>query len=331
MKANKKNILTLIFSILLGLLILAYVISNAGWHDIIRAFETLSFYEYLFVFGLFFIIYLITLARWGIITNAFGYQVQFSKLLPIRLSDWAIGYITPFSRLGGIPIVAYLFKKECQIEYKKSIAIIILNKVMDFAAALMIALTGILLFLFSYSDYISGEVSFAILFAVLLLSAIIYMFFANIARQEGFFSKITVYFKKILHSSVHKGIVVVEKELHDFFSTNKKKVVIAMCVSLIIDLLTITNYKIMALFLGVNLSFVQLLILFALITVAYFVPTPGSLGSLEGAIALGFYTMGYGVGVGVAFALILRSFELILTGMGLLFVSYFGIKLKGLN
>ena len=331
MKAKKTNLLALILSILLGLLLLAYVISNAGWSDIIKAFETLSFYEYLFVFGFFFIIYLITLARWGIILGAFGHHVQFAKLLSIRLSEWTIGYITPFSRLGGEPVMAYLFKKECRIEYKKSIAIIILNKMMDFAAALIISIIGILLFLFSYSDYISGKVSFAILFAVLLLSAIIYMFFVKIARREGFFSRITVYFKEIFHSSVHKGIVRVEQELQDFFKRNTKKVVIAMCISLIICLLTITNYKIMALFLGINLSFVQLLMLFALITVAYFVPTPGSLGSLEGAIALAFYAMGYGVGVGVAFALVLRSFELIMTGMGLLFVSYFGIKLKGLS
>jgi uncharacterized protein (TIRG00374 family) len=327
----KKNTLTLLLSLLLGLLILAYVISTAGWSDIANAFEMLSFYKYLFVFGFFFVIYLIILARWGIILSAIGYHLPFAKLLSLRLSEWAFGYITPFSRMGGEPLLAYLFKKECKIEYKKGIAAIVLNKVLDFAAALILAVIGILLFLFNYGGYLSEKVSFAILFAVLLLSAIIYMFFVKIAKKEGFFSRISVYFKKIFHSSIHNGIVLVEKELHNFFIKNKRKIVITMCISLIIDLLTIANYKILALFLGINLSFIQLLMIFALITVAYLVPTPGSLGSLEGALALAFYAMGYGAGIGVAFALILRSFELILTGMGLLFISYFGIKLKGFN
>ena len=322
----KKNTLTLLLSLLLGLLILAYVISTAGWSDIANAFEMLSFYKYLFVFGFFFVIYLIILARWGIILNAIGYHLPFAKLLSLRLSEWAAGYITPFSRMGGEPLLAYLFKKECKIEYKKGIAVIVLNKVLDFAAALILAIIGILLFLFNYGGYLSEKVSFAILFAVLLLSAIIYMFFVKIAKKEGFFSRISVHFKKIFHSSIHGGILLVEKELHNFFVKNKRKIVITMCISLIIDLLTIANYKILALFLGINLSFIQLLMIFALITVAYLIPTPGSLGGLEGALALAFYAMGYGAGIGVAFALILRSFEVVLTGMGLLFISYFGIR-----
>jgi uncharacterized protein (TIRG00374 family) len=326
-----KNTLTVLLSFLLGLLLLAYVISNVGIESILRAFELVSFYKYLFAFGFFFLIYLIILARWGIILSAMGNYVPFAKLLPIRLSEWAFGYITPFARMGGEPVMAYLFNRECGIRYRKAIAAIILNKVMDWAAALIIAIIGILLFMLSYSGYLSKRMSFAIIAAIAVLSVLVYLFFIKIGKREGFFSKITQYFRKIFHSNIHNSILIVEKELHEFFKKNKKKITIVLCLSLIIDLLTIVNYKILALFLGANLSFAQLLMIFALITVAYLVPTPGSLGSMEGALALAFYALGYGAGVGVAFALILRSFELILTGLGLLFLSYFGIKLKGIQ
>ena len=326
-----KNTLGLVLSLLLGLFIIAYAISSAGWKEVFSAFELLSFYKYLCIFGFYFLIYLITLARWGTILGSMGYHIIFAKLLSFRLSEWSMGYITPFSRLGGEPLLAYLFKKECKIPYRKGIAVIILNKIMDFASALMLAIIGVLLFLFSYSAYLSQKMGFAILFTVLMLSALVYLFFIKIAKKEGFFSRITVYFKKIFHSDIHNSILMVEKELHDFFKKHKKKVIMTMCISVIIQLLTIVNYKILALFLGINLSFVQLLMIFALVTVAFLVPTPGSLGSLEGAMALAFYALGYGAGAGVAFALILRSFELILTGIGLLFISYYGIKLKGLK
>jgi uncharacterized protein (TIRG00374 family) len=321
-----KSTLTALLSLLLGLLLLAYIISNVGIESIVKAFELVSFYKYLFAFGFFFLIYLITLARWGIILSAMGNYVPFAKLLPIRLSEWAFGYITPFARMGGEPVIAYLFNRECGIRYRKGIAVIILNKIMDWTAALIITIIGILLFMLNYSSYLSRKMSFVIITAVVILSVIIYLFFIKIGKREGFFSKIAWYFRKIFHSSIQKGILIVEGELHEFFNKNKKKITVVMCLSLIIDLLAIVNYKILALFLGANLSFVQLLMIFALITVAYLVPTPGSLGSMEGALALGFYALGYGAGVGVAFALILRSFELILTGLGLLFLSYFGIK-----
>jgi len=328
---KKNNALTLLLSLLLGLFILAYVVSSAGINNIIKAFELVSFYKYLFAFGFYFLIYLLALARWGMVLVAVKHNVPFAKLLSLRLSEWAFGYITPFARMGGEPIMAYLFKKECKIEYKEGIAVIILNKVMDWAAALIITIIGILLFMLSYSGYLSKKMSFAIIAAVLILSVLTYLFFIKIGKREGFFSAVTKYFKKIFHSNIHNGVLKVENELHDFFRKNKRRVIIALCISLIINLLTIANYKILALFLGANLSVVQLLMIFALITVAYLVPTPGSLGSLEGAMAIVFYALGYGAGVGVAFALILRSFELILTGLGLLFISYYGIKLKGAN
>ena len=58
-----KNTLTVLLSFLLGLLLLAYVISNVGIDSIIRAFELISFYKYFFMFGFFFLIYLILLSN----------------------------------------------------------------------------------------------------------------------------------------------------------------------------------------------------------------------------------------------------------------------------
>jgi len=326
-----KNTLMLVLSLLLGLLMLAYVVSSAGINEIAQAFELLSFYKYLLVFGFYFLIYLIILARWGIILSNIGHHIPFSKLLSFRLSEWAFGYITPFSRLGGEPVMAYLFKRESGISYRQGIAAIILNKMMDFSAALMLTLVGVILFLLNYSSYLSKNASFAVLFVVLLLSALVYLFFIKIAKQEGFFSRITAYFKKIFHSSIHNSIIMVEKEMQEYFRKNRKKAITAASVTIITNLLMLVVYKVLALFLGVNLSFIQVLMVFALITIAYLVPTPGSLGSLEGALALSFYALGYGAGAGVAFALVIRSFELVLTGMGLLFISYYGVKLKGLN
>ena len=326
----KKNTLTLLLSLLLGLLILTYVISNAGWNDIIRAFELLSFYKYLFLFGFYFLIYLITLARWGIILNSIGRHVPFAKLLSIRLSEWAVGYITPFSRLGGELVMAYLFKKECNLRYRKGLSVIVVNKIMDFASALIFAVIGIILFAVMYSRLLPKKISWTYILVILFFSLLIYLFYFKMSRKEGFFSMLIKPFGKIFPDSIRKGTLIIEKELHDFLK-DKKRIIAAFSISIIINLLTLANLKILGLFLGMNLSLIQLLMIYAFIVFSYFIPIPGSLGSFEGSLALIFALLGYGAGIGVVFALIIRSFELILTGLGLLFVSYYGIKLKGLN
>ena len=323
-----KKYLMLIISLIVGMALFSVVIATSDLNNLLGIFEIFSFYKYLLVFSLFFIIYMVTLARWGMTLDLIGHHVPFAKLLSIRLSEWAFGYITPFARLGGEPVMAYLFKKECHIKYRQGIAVIILNKVLDFTSALSLSVIGILFFVIAYSNMLPKKATFVLVLVVLFLSSLVYLFYIKIIKRKGFFSMFTKIFKK---TDIHNGILLVENELHELFNKKKKKITSALCISFVIAFLTLVNYKILAVFVGANLTIVQVIMVFAFLVVAFMVPIPGSLGSMEGAMALAFALMGFSAGQGIAFALILRSCELILTGMGSIFFSYYGIKLKGLG
>jgi len=323
---NWRKALMLILSLLIGILLFVSVISLTGTKKIAEAFAIFSFYKYLLVFGLFFLIYLLTLARWGMTLNAMKHHVPFAKLLSIRLAEYAVGYITPSAKMGGVPVMAYLFKKECRLKYRQGLAVIVLNKIMDFTSGIIFSILGAALFFVMYGVYLSKKANFFIAAVVLILAGLIFFFYFKINRKEGFFSLLTKPFKKMLHTTIHKGILLVEQELHNFFEKEKKRLVVLVCISLIINLLTFINYKILALFLGINLSFVQLIMIFTAINIASMLPIPGALGSMEWSLALLFYLFGYTARLGVAFSLIFRSFELITTALGLLFLSHYGIK-----
>jgi len=323
-----KKHLMLIISLIVGAALFSAVIATSDISSLLGIFEIFSFYKYLLVFSFFFIIYMITLARWGMTLDLVKHHVPFAKLLSIRLSEWTFGYITPFARLGGEPVMAYLFKKECHIKYRQGIAVIILNKVLDFTSALSLSIIGILFFVIAYSSMLPKKATFVLVLVVLFLSALVYLFYIKIIKRKGFFSMFTKIFK---NTNIHNGILLVERELHELFKKKKKKIVAALCISFVISFLTLVNYKILAVFVGANLTIVQVIMVFAFLVVAFMIPIPGSLGAMEGAMALAFALMGFSVGQGIAFALILRSCELIFTGVGSIFLSYYGIKLKGLG
>lgn len=318
-------------SIAFGIALLLLVLHFTGIDDVTKILEIFSFYKFLLVFGFFFIIWLIILARWGIVLNAVGNHVPFSKLLPLRLCEFAVGYITPFSRLGGEPILAYLFKKECGISYKDSMTAIIANKALDFISGIIFASSGIALFIAFYGSKLPNRAIIIMITFMLILSGACYLFYKKINKKEGFFSVIIRPFKGIIHENIHKGIAEVESGLHNLIKRHKIGLVNTLWISLIIQLLIIANYKIIGLFLGLNLSFINLLIIFSFINLSFIIPIPGSLGSMEAASALVFLILGYSAGLGVAFALILRTFELTITGIGLIFSAYYGVKLKGIN
>ncbi|MEM2956473.1 MAG: lysylphosphatidylglycerol synthase transmembrane domain-containing protein [Candidatus Pacearchaeota archaeon] len=321
-----KKIILLIISSIIGMILFAAVIFTSDIKRIINIFEIFSFYKYLIVLIFYIVIYLITLARWGMILDTFGYHIPFTKLLSMRLSEWTFGYLTPFARLGGEPVMVYLFKKECNIKYRKGIAIIILNKVLDFTAALSLCIVGITFFAVFYNDMLPKKATFLLALTITLLSMLTYLFYIKIKRKKGFFS---MFIKAFKNTDVHNGILLVENELYKFFKKHKKKIISSLCISFIIAFMTLISYKILAVFIGANLSLAQVLIVFTFLVIAFILPIPGSLGSMEGSMALAFVLMGFSAGQGVAFALILRSCEFILTGIGSIFLSYYGIKLKG--
>jgi len=323
----KKEGLFVLFSILLGAVIFIAVAFSVDLSKVLQTLQLISISDFAVLFGLYAVIFLISLARWGMTLSAFGYNISFKKLLSFRLSEWACSYITPFSRLGGEPVMAYLFKKESKIKYRRGISVIILNKVFDFASALVLVLIGLILLIANYWDFITGKMLIFIIAAIFILVILVYLFYVKTIKKEGFFTMMLKPFRKIIpHKSLHENIKIVEHELAEFFRKNTKRVIALGIISLIFQLLVLVEYKLIGLFLGVNLSIVHILVINIFLVLSFMIPIPGSLGGMEGMLAFVFGLLGFGASKGFAFSLTLRLLEVIVMLIGLVVTYYYGIK-----
>jgi uncharacterized protein (TIRG00374 family) len=313
-------------SVIIGIAMFAVVGLSVNFNNVFETLQLFSLSKFLILFVFSFILYIITLARWGITINAFGHSIPFTKLLSFRLTEWAIGYVTPFSRLGGEPIMAYLLKKEGKLKFRKGISTIIINKVFDFAAGIILMLVGFVLLIVNYWDILTGKMIFMLIAAIAVLAFLIYQFYVKTFRKEGFFTTFLKPFKEIIHKDLHNNVKIVESNLIEFFKQNKRKLVILGIISFMYQILVLAQYKLICVFLGINVSLVHILIINLFILVAFLVPTPGSLGGMEGAMAFAFALMGFGGSRGFAFTIVLRSVELTFTAAGLIIAYYYGLK-----
>lgn len=318
--------LLILLSIIIGIVLFGIVTASVNTKTVFDTLKLISIDKFLVLFAFYMIVYIISLARWGITINAFGGNITFLKLLSFRLTEWAFCYITPISRLGGEPVMAYLLKKEGKLKYRKGIPVIVINKVFDFASAIILTIIGLVLLFVFYWDALTAKTITILLAAVIGIAFLLYMFYVKTLRKEGFFTMFVKPFKEIIHKKFHDNIKLIEIHLIDFFKQNKKKLIVMGIISLLYQILMLVEYKLLGICLGLNLSVVHLLIINLFMILAFLTPTPGSLGGLEGMLAFVFSLIGFGGSKGFAFSLAFRAVEIAVTVIGLVVAYYYGLR-----
>jgi uncharacterized protein (TIRG00374 family) len=321
-----KGKLLVFLSVLIGIILFVVVTASVNTSTVMDTLKLISIDKFIILFVFYLIVYIISLARWGITISAFGEYVPFLKLISFRFTEWAFCYLTPLSRLGGEPVMAYLMKKEGKLKYRKGISVIVINKVFDFASALVLAFIGLALLLIMYWDILTGRTITLLIGGVFGLALLIYLFYVKTLKKQGFFTMIIKPFKDMIHKKFHDNIKLVEVHLIEFFKANKKKLIVIGIISLMYQILMLVEYKIIGLFLGINLTLVHLLIINLFLILAFMTPTPGSLGGMEGALAFAFSVLSFGGSKGFAFSLTLRAVEIAMTVIGLGIAYYYGLR-----
>lgn len=319
---------TVAFSLIAGFVIFVAVLFFSNITEVSKAVFSLPFYQFLIVLAIFLVNVLLVTYRWKIILKAQGYDIPFKKAFPAKVGCYAISYLTPFSRLGGEPIRAYIIKKKANVPFLKGFETTIEDKMIEFTSTIVFDICGILILLMSYT--LSRNAAITIIafsvFFVLLLG----FFYFQIIREKEFFSILVRMFQ--IHKikafpEIHSHAKKLEKNISSFFLNHKKTIIKCLLISSLASMVLLLNSMLLMHFMGYKLSFAGALIIYALTAFATAVPIPGALGTYEGFSALAFGILGFTAGTGVAFILLIRLTELSLVAIGVFFVYHYSIKL----
>jgi hypothetical protein len=259
--------------------------------------------------------------------------VPFFVLLKAKLAAYTGNYLTPFLRMGGEPLRALILKKERYVRFRKGLATVIVDKILEFSSGIIFLAVGIFYIIYEYALPIKTELTLAVALIVFIL--FFALFFFALMKRHGFFTlalRISG-MRKIKYGNVkygefaHRHFKVVEDEITAFFKENKKTVIIVVLLSMLIELIMISLFMLLTSFLGFRISLIQGIVLFTLIIFSQLIPTPASLGSFEGMLAFTFSLFGIGAGTGVAFSLVIRALEVLTTLIGFIFFSQYGWKM----
>jgi uncharacterized membrane protein YbhN (UPF0104 family) len=114
-----------------------------------------------------------------------------------------------------------------------------------------------------------------------------------------------------------------ETMLAGFCQHNVKALLLGTILSVVIWGLMVFEFGLMLGFLGVSLSLVKVLIALTAARIAFLLPFPAGLGTLEAGQVMAMGLIGVNPAVGISLSLMIRARDILFGGMGLLLGSYY--------
>jgi glycosyltransferase 2 family protein len=264
--------------------------------------------------------------RWWIILRGQGQGVPFFVLFGYRLAAFGVSYFTPGPHFGGEPVQVALVARRHGVPRTTAVAGVALDKSLELLVNFLFLTLGVLLLVQQrlFGGLVEGEM---VVFATLLLA---FPFAFLGATWAGWYpisrgmwlagrfpwwpgrGRWGGHFERLL-----AGLRDSEGQATEFCQHAPAALAAALLVSLLSWLLLIAEYGLMLRFLGLQLTAVQTIALLTTARIAYLLPLPGGLGTLEASQVFTLGLMGLDPATGLSAALLIRARDVALGAIGL--------------
>jgi uncharacterized protein (TIRG00374 family) len=225
---------------------------------------------------------------------------------------------------GGEIFRGYDLKEKYNIPWSKSIASVVVDRILELTVYILVAVFGVTFFLFETS-FPSYKVGIIIALGAALVVALIALFYFKSFRGES----IIHFFLKKLNLQKSDGAdtaMEAEKEIFQYFRPRKKTMWKGFALSFLVELLFLARAFLLIMFLGKNIGIISAISVVAFSSLAIVLPIPAALGSHDVVQSFVFTQLGLGAGAGAAFVLVIRVAEFTMAFIGMLFFFKFGIQ-----
>lgn len=317
-----KKLFLFLLSLAIGFGIFWLVTEKIGWQAILQPLSLFRHWQGIVIFLLTLFIAGLNIRRWQFILKTQGYNFSLQDLGDIWLAGNTISYLTPIAIFGGETFMGIGLKRRFALPWQKNIASIFILRILNLTCTFLFLCLGVITFLISVGlppeniFLISGP-------TILSLGGILAIFYYQSFRRKSIFKRFLENWgrkftrKNFLNS---QGIIQAEQEIFSFFNPRNKVMWQGLTLAFFSFCLNLIRFWFIIFFLeGYFINLLQLFAIFAFVTLAYILPFPAALGSLEASQALVFSSLGLGPDLGTAFSLILRGAELSLAFLGIFF------------
>lgn len=271
-------------------------------------------------------IYLLISLRWWIIVRTMNKSIFYFRLVLVRVAVFGISYFTLGPQVGGEPLQVLYLQRNYGMTYTRATSTVIMDKLLEFLAnffLLVIGLTAIV-----EAGILSTNASSPLVSLIPMAAILLWPFIHITLMIRGIYpvaAALRAAFPKSTHKKWIRFIIVSERFAGLFCQRNPRALWAAALASLAAGAGMVTEYILITSFLGIDLQIWQTVAAWTTSWLAFLVPLPGGLGSLEASQVFTLGAFGISASLAIGVTLLIRARDLLIGGLGLLLAAR-GVK-----
>jgi uncharacterized protein (TIRG00374 family) len=304
---------------LLAPLLLWLAIRQAPLEGVWQAVLRLKVWQLAVLMGVNLLILSAQSGRLWLILRAFGQRVPFFSVMGCRLAGFALSYFTPGPQVGGEPLQVFLLKKKHGTPTTSGVASVFLDKVLEILANFTFLTLG--LAVAALSNQAVGKVSpwFWLFLPLVAIIPALHLFLVLRGGQP--LTQVLGRLQRRFHASwlgsavEHAGHA--EREIEIFYREKPSDFFQVIGLTVLDWALLIGEFTLILSFLGAAVSLGQAIVILTAARIAFLMPSPGGIGTLEASQVFALGAAGFNPGIGLAVSLVMRARDLSLGLAGL--------------
>ena len=258
--------------------------------------------------------------RWGLILHSFGQKVPFFRLLGYRLAGFGLSYFTPGPQIGGEPLQVFLLTHKQGVPSTSAVASVFFEKLLEVLGNFTFLVIGLVVSVMS--GLLAGKVPLLVWPGVALVLVWPILHLSALARGHrplsGLLDFASRRWKGRLWQTGAVHAAEFENMIGQFCKERPGDLARAIALSALVWIVAVTEFHFLLHFLGVPTGLAQTIGILTAARLAFLLPIPAGLGTLEASQYLAMQAAGYDPVYGLAASLIIRARDMSLGALGLL-------------
>lgn len=301
-------------------LVLWWSLKNISLVDVSNNLRLVGIEAILILIGLNLLIFALFSLRWWLVLRTQGHQLSLISIISYRLAGFGVTYFTPGPQFGGEPLQVYLLKQREQIATSEATASVAVDKLLELLANFSFLLVGMVVLVFG--GFLIGKTSVGLIVIPTLLLLVPAAYLIALWNNKHLISILVCMLEDRFpnHSRIkriRKTLVETENHVSKFFQGNKLGFIAAAALSIGTWIFMVIEFSLMLKFLGVHLTLPQVLIALTAARIAFLLPMPAGLGTLEAGQVMAMGLIGVSPVIGISLTLLIRLRDVIFGGVGL--------------
>lgn len=306
-----------ILSWLIALTLVFWLSHDLPFGTIFETIANLTVKQWLYWSSINLLIILVFVWRWKVLAKGLDLRLHFFDLLLLRQAGQSISFITPGPQFGGEPLQIFLLWKKYLISPGDSVLAVAADRAFELWTNFFVLLLGIVILFFTQAelaDWLSIALVIGLIISILSLSIWLLIHYTETLETKiNKFSQRWLSSKRLAEVNFHLSNTT---ESLTKLLTNKIALFSALLLSMIGWLLTFFELYLVLSFFDIHLNISQFVLLLVAMRLAFLLPLPGGIGTLEASIFWSFGVLAVAINSAAALLALIRFRDAIVLGVG---------------